>query len=166
MSKNCIFRSFKPFFGCKNGFFSIFEIAKNVFLYFWKCQKMCFCTFENVKKNAFFVLRKWIFFGILTHCVSVDSTADKWTVNKFDKSTVIFSTFSAFVSIFLTAAATFGIIWVVSLLFAIFLLLEFTILIDVSAIMSWRTLTWNVEKSIISVQKILSFFSVQKLHFS
>ena len=28
---------------CKNGFFPIFEIAKNVFLYFWKCQKMCFC---------------------------------------------------------------------------------------------------------------------------
>ena len=59
---------------------NIFSGAKIDFLPFLKSQKMCFCTFENVKKFVFGLLKmsknvllyflEWTFFVILTHCLA------------------------------------------------------------------------------------------------
>ena len=56
--QNLHFSNFKPFFWCKNGF--------SFFFHFLNSKKMCFCTFENVKKNVFFFP-----FGIVKKCVLV-----------------------------------------------------------------------------------------------
>ena len=38
---------------CKNGFSPIFEIAKNVSLYFWNCQNMHFVLYKNIFFSEF-----------------------------------------------------------------------------------------------------------------
>ena len=57
-------------FWYKNGFSPFLKQQKISFCTFKNVKKCVFnfYTFENVKKCIFCVLRKWIFFGILTHC--------------------------------------------------------------------------------------------------
>ena len=50
--------------------FAFFIVFKNwIFSHFWNSKKCFFVVLLKRSKNAFFVLQKWTFFGILTHCV-------------------------------------------------------------------------------------------------